>query len=152
MKDCPKCQLANPGSALRCDCGYDFASDTIKPSYLLEGKQPITGKKGPSRWIRSVLLGAASEVIVLLSAGIPHPSTEPPTTWQIVVVYTQWPGSSVVGFLGHFDVVSHLREPFSAIWAVAIIAIGLFIQAVVFAAPFWAVSRYIRWRQSNGKK
>jgi hypothetical protein len=32
--DCPICGLTNPKSALRCDCGYDFASRSIKTSYL----------------------------------------------------------------------------------------------------------------------
>ena len=33
---CPRCLLYNPPEALRCDCGYDFASKTIKQSYALE--------------------------------------------------------------------------------------------------------------------
>ncbi len=31
---CPICQLENPPDALRCDCGYDFPSGTMKRSYL----------------------------------------------------------------------------------------------------------------------
>ena len=34
MKDCPQCRLSNPDTALRCDCGYDFASGTTKQSYV----------------------------------------------------------------------------------------------------------------------
>jgi hypothetical protein len=34
---CPKCQLINPDSALRCDCGYDFSSGEMKESYLNRG-------------------------------------------------------------------------------------------------------------------
>jgi hypothetical protein len=33
-KTCLNCQLVNPKSALRCDCGYDFASGKIEKSYL----------------------------------------------------------------------------------------------------------------------
>jgi hypothetical protein len=34
VKDCPKCGTVNPPEALRCDCGYDFASREMKQSYL----------------------------------------------------------------------------------------------------------------------
>lgn len=34
MKECPNCHLINSDSALRCDCGYDFATGEIKESYL----------------------------------------------------------------------------------------------------------------------
>jgi hypothetical protein len=43
MKDCPKCRLANPDGALRCDCGYDFASDTMKQSYLPARERRVVG-------------------------------------------------------------------------------------------------------------
>ena len=32
--ECPNCHLENPPGALRCDCGYDFPSGTLKQSYL----------------------------------------------------------------------------------------------------------------------
>jgi hypothetical protein len=31
---CPNCQLENPPGALRCDCGYDFPTGTLKQPYL----------------------------------------------------------------------------------------------------------------------
>ena len=34
-QDCPKCGRANPDTALRCDCGYDFSSRAMKVSYLI---------------------------------------------------------------------------------------------------------------------
>ncbi len=33
-KNCPKCGLISAASAIRCDCGYDFASGKVKDSYL----------------------------------------------------------------------------------------------------------------------
>ena len=36
---CPNCNLENPLSAERCDCGYDFASASLKESYLLRSSE-----------------------------------------------------------------------------------------------------------------
>ncbi len=34
VKNCPKCGLANPDSAQRCDCGFDFESYRVEKSYV----------------------------------------------------------------------------------------------------------------------
>jgi hypothetical protein len=34
VQDCPNCGLINPQDAQRCDCGYDFASRSMRESYL----------------------------------------------------------------------------------------------------------------------
>ena len=31
---CPRCGLFNPDTAQRCDCGYDFATRTVKNAYF----------------------------------------------------------------------------------------------------------------------
>lgn len=31
---CPNCELINPKTAQRCDCGYDFADDRVQASYV----------------------------------------------------------------------------------------------------------------------
>ncbi len=33
MLKCPKCRLASPDEAQRCDCGYDFVSKTVQMPY-----------------------------------------------------------------------------------------------------------------------
>ena len=38
-QNCPNCGLINPENALRCDCGYDFASKTMQESYLSPEEQ-----------------------------------------------------------------------------------------------------------------
>jgi hypothetical protein len=35
-RHCPRCSLYNPPEAVRCDCGYDFATGNVEESYLLE--------------------------------------------------------------------------------------------------------------------
>jgi hypothetical protein len=32
---CPRCGLFSPEVAIRCDCGYDFKSQTVQSSYLV---------------------------------------------------------------------------------------------------------------------
>lgn len=32
---CPRCDLFSPDEATRCDCGYDFTTNTMESSYLL---------------------------------------------------------------------------------------------------------------------
>src|SRR5205807_4398765 len=40
--NCPACNLINPDSAQRCDCGYDFETRTIRGSYLPQKLQKQT--------------------------------------------------------------------------------------------------------------
>jgi hypothetical protein len=78
VKDCPKCRLVNPDSALRCDCGYDFPSGTMQSSYLTNRdkllKQTSVGivAGGFLIWgvFRVVSLFARGVLPGLLSAGL----------------------------------------------------------------------------------
>ena len=39
---CPNCGFINPETALSCDCGYDFATGTMRESYLQSKVPPLT--------------------------------------------------------------------------------------------------------------
>ncbi len=73
--NCPQCGLINPESAQRCDCGYDFQSQTVKtPYYQREGPRP-------NRWGSCLWWIPASLLFkVLSSAG------EEAGTWIIVTL------------------------------------------------------------------
>jgi hypothetical protein len=40
--DCPNCQLVNPPTATRCDCGYDFQTHTMQKSYLTDRDKKLS--------------------------------------------------------------------------------------------------------------
>jgi hypothetical protein len=44
-KRCPRCGLTNTGTALRCDCGWDFKSQTTARSYVQGALSPAERKK-----------------------------------------------------------------------------------------------------------
>lgn len=76
VKDCPKCGLVNPPSAVRCDCGYDFVSKTVEQSYATTGGK-TAWPDGCSRLLGYALLalGPLWAVMGVLSAGRHDPST-----------------------------------------------------------------------------
>jgi hypothetical protein len=54
MKECPECEVVNPDTAERCDCGYDFVAD------------PMGSSNTPAkRAIRSILKGIAGVALVI---------------------------------------------------------------------------------------
>lgn len=62
MKECPKCGLTNPDSAQRCDCGWDFRSETQETSYLTgNAAQPIASAdyeilpNGKKRYLKATI-------------------------------------------------------------------------------------------------
>jgi hypothetical protein len=56
-QECRRCRLINPDEALRCDCGYDFATHTMKQSYL--AAQIVEKAGGPE----AILANAARQNI-----------------------------------------------------------------------------------------
>ena len=59
MKNCPKCRLLNPDSALRCDCGYDFLTGTMQ-------KAPQAKRSEPSMRVLRVIVGLVAFTLPIL--------------------------------------------------------------------------------------
>lgn len=75
MKDCPKCGLTNPASALRCDCGFDFSSKKIEASCLSQEEltrvQQRTQDDTLSYVIKGVLFVAVVLAFSVIGASVP---------------------------------------------------------------------------------
>ena len=73
--ECPKCRLENPPSAMRCDCGYDFASSTMKEPYLTAQEAAenaaLTGIGG---WLLLPAIGAVLGVLNSVGGAFANPA------------------------------------------------------------------------------
>jgi len=62
MQDCPQCSLLSPDVAQRCDCGYDFQSLEMKPSYLASPAKLPRGHRrflGWKAWVCAITVSIA---------------------------------------------------------------------------------------------
>ncbi|MDB5307736.1 MAG: hypothetical protein JWO38_1938 [Gemmataceae bacterium] len=66
VQDCPRCGLVNPPSARRCDCGYDFQSQSVARSHLSEGE---LARQADARLPIIVPTGCISLVLLLVMSG-----------------------------------------------------------------------------------
>jgi hypothetical protein len=84
--NCPRCGLINPGTAQRCDCGYDFISKSLKRSYATS-----TPNSSSSR----IAIAAQAVALVLAGAAV---------SWGCWMIYVAlYPGAS--GEFGGFSVL-----------------------------------------------
>jgi hypothetical protein len=65
---CPRCGLINPDTALRCDCGYDFAAKEIRESYVAAAENAKAGNETNRRFGRFVSGHTRAQFVVLAFA------------------------------------------------------------------------------------
>ncbi len=68
-KPCPFCKLSNPGSALVCDCGYEFMGNVTDP-YQVKMLKEKKAKTLIASGISSLGLGLALTLLVSLAASL----------------------------------------------------------------------------------
>lgn len=75
---CPNCGLINPVTAERCDCGYDFPSETIKTPYVKEPEERIEPSlRGFGGWLMLFWYGmTVATPLILLTANLAYYSND----------------------------------------------------------------------------
>jgi len=119
--ECKNCGLLNPDTAMRCDCGYDFATHTVQGPYLVKPATPAS-----SSWVRqyAVACGWVLGIQVLLFMMRP-PSDEQPFLHN-ALGYPLWPGLFVASLLS----LEGTDLSSVAVWLV----FGLGINAMLYGA------------------
>jgi hypothetical protein len=65
--ECPNCRRISPEGALRCDCGYDFFSRTIRESYVVQELQRRNPDKGA--WLEASARSDLRNGLLCLACG-----------------------------------------------------------------------------------
>ena len=92
--ECKNCGLLNPDTAMRCDCGYDFPTHTVRAPYLVKPAKPAS-----NRLVRQYVIacGVALAIEVLLFMMRPPFDDEPFV--QNLLGYPLLPGLFVASLL-----------------------------------------------------
>jgi hypothetical protein len=87
---CPNCKLESPPSALRCECGYDFPSSTLKEPYCspespnIKHDPSLDGVRG---WLLLLCLGLCSAPFVGLFQIFNDPLIREPVPFTLEVMF-----------------------------------------------------------------
>lgn len=84
--DCPRCGLINPESAQRCDCGYDFASRSVRTPYSNLRRQ--LPKEIKTFLILVVVLNIVIGLLVLTRGDITRIAFA--VVWSVAVYWLYW--------------------------------------------------------------
>jgi uncharacterized RDD family membrane protein YckC len=81
---CPKCGLLNPPTALRCDCGWDFARNTMKESYLKSTIAPPANLASFGDRLFGQILDSIVAIVAVVVSLVPYTFSE--TLGQVTFV------------------------------------------------------------------
>jgi len=91
--NCPNCDLINPPSAQRCDCGYDFKTQSMQMPYVRQ--EPAA----PGRWGRWVLWFLAWTSLRGLLSSVPEESwIWDLGIWMIAITFCLGVGYAILSF------------------------------------------------------
>jgi hypothetical protein len=129
---CPNCELVNPPTSIRCDCGYDFQTHRIEKPYVLPSVgQPRTrwgwrAVKDWRGWLKATAIGAATGTAIGLLA------------FRILTL-RQYPGMGSVLFLlvpigAGFSIAMVARRPNTETAAAVLSLVASLVLLIAFGA------------------
>ena len=128
--ECKNCGLLNPDTAMRCDCGYDFATRTMQASYVVKHAAPAS-----DRWVRQYAIACAVVLGIQVLLLMMRPPFDEQPFLHNVLAYPLGPGLFVASLLS----LEGVDASSVAVWLV----FGLGINAMLYGAPLLLCWR--RW-------
>jgi hypothetical protein len=151
--ECPHCLLANPSSALRCDCGYDFQTRSIgPPSLQSQADIDLTLQRTP---LPKMWIGFALSVLLLVSEVFDFRERPEQTGTQTHLVFLIFVVATWIYWLWcvhrYHDILTSIpgyRHPISPGQAVARHFIPFYNIYWVFKWPT-EVATFVNWRTQS---
>src|SRR5437763_220882 len=133
---CPSCRLLNPPNAIRCDCGYDFATHTAEqPPPLTMPKKKLNRRELARQYALSCGIGLL--VMLFLSGIVFILGVHSSSPWKDTILIVLSPG---------FWVVMKTFPPGPQGYANPAADVGANLAMYLIDSMLWGVVILIGWR------
>jgi hypothetical protein len=100
ISECPNCGLVNPARAQRCDCGFDFSSQTMERSYL-QKKTPVDRQAAERKYARHMGIGLLLVIVgIIVTAASYSAAASNPSGGRYIIAYGAVAAGIVEFFIG----------------------------------------------------